>query len=175
MAAGYAISGTGKVKTFGSAAFVSAAGGVATENVFASQLIPAGTILTDSFLRISILWGVTDSGNDKTSRMYFSPTAGAVGGAVPVGALKIAEYLATAANDSMAHTREFGVRSSTSIIAIADQNIQYRDFIVGNTNLPVVITVPTFESDVYFIISGQKETAGEAMSMNFWKFVANKV
>lgn len=123
-----------------------------TEDVLATITVPAKSMGPNGSLRISTQWTVTNSGNAKTPRIRFSGAAGTTYWTFTAGAIATVvdqRYI----HNAGAANAQVGAPSNAFSFA-------------GTTAAKVTSAVDTDAADTTVVISGQKASAGETLTLD---------
>ena len=130
-----------------------AVSGTATtaEEAYATITVPAGAMGASGRLLVDTLWTMTSSGNNKTLRTRFSTITGTAFSAVVLTTTATIRDLRVIANRN----------SQSSQVAMADT----LDGGVGTSSAAVVTGAVVTSAATTLVISGQKASAGETLTL----------
>lgn len=135
--------------------------GSVTEEKLHSFFVPAGLVSTGDLIEIYSLWAMSVSANIKTLRFYINSTD-SLAGAVLVGQLNSSTY----AIDNIA--RLMPVISDTSVlVAGTGATVLRSQYGVGTSGTNTNTDVPSLAAGFYIIVSGQKASGAETLTLNF--------
>jgi len=121
-----------------------------TENVLATITVPANTLGLNGSVEILATWAMTNSANNKTTRVRFSGAAGTEFQNRIITTQASSQQLTSISNSGAANSqRGMGVGSTG----------------IGETTNAVVVGSVDTTADTTIVLSGQKALAGETLTL----------
>lgn len=135
------------------------------EELLHSHQIPANAVQIGDMLEVYSCLQITASANDKTLRMYFN-TSNSLSGATLVSTFLQAGATVTVTDSA----KFFPVVSDTAVEVSGGATTSFQSPYANGTGTSANVTVPSVSAGFWILLSGQKESSAESLTIR-WSMV----